>query len=90
MTPPLGIPYYEHIRDLQTTASPSKTASLLLLNSAFQSLRISGLQIFTMDQRQEGELNWRLSAHPITLLVFLGIRIGSCCLLQLTTKGTPD
>lgn len=30
-----------------------------------------------MDQNQvQGELNWRLSAHPITLLVFLGIRIG--------------
>ncbi|KAJ5505489.1 hypothetical protein N7453_004446 [Penicillium expansum] len=32
-----------------------------------------------MDQGQggQGDLNWRLSAHPITLLVFLGIRIGS-------------
>lgn len=31
-----------------------------------------------MDQGQggQGDLNWRLSAHPITLLVFLGIRIG--------------
>jgi len=31
-----------------------------------------------MDQAQgsQGDLNWRLSAHPITLLVFLGIRIG--------------
>ena len=31
-----------------------------------------------MDQGQggQGELNWRLSAHPITLLVFLSIRIG--------------
>ncbi|KXG53116.1 Protein of unknown function DUF846, eukaryotic [Penicillium griseofulvum] len=32
-----------------------------------------------MEQGQggQGELNWRLSAHPITLLVFLGIRIGA-------------
>ncbi|KAJ5679589.1 Golgi apparatus membrane protein tvp23 [Penicillium macrosclerotiorum] len=31
-----------------------------------------------MDQpQQQGDLNWRLSAHPITLLVFLGIRIGA-------------
>ncbi|OXV06080.1 hypothetical protein Egran_06156 [Elaphomyces granulatus] len=30
-----------------------------------------------MDQAQSGELNWRLSAHPITLLCFLGFRIGS-------------
>ncbi|KLJ06494.1 golgi apparatus membrane protein TVP23 [Blastomyces silverae] len=30
-----------------------------------------------MDQRSPGELNWRLSAHPVTLLVFLGFRIGS-------------
>ncbi|KAI9932846.1 hypothetical protein ASPWEDRAFT_33824 [Aspergillus wentii DTO 134E9] len=28
-------------------------------------------------QSQPGELNWRLSAHPITLLCFLGIRIGA-------------
>jgi hypothetical protein len=34
-----------------------------------------------MDQTQQGELNWRLSAHPITLLVFLGIRIGTWLLL---------
>lgn len=31
-----------------------------------------------MEQAQQGDLNWRLSAHPITLLVFLGIRIGLC------------
>lgn len=30
-----------------------------------------------MDHPQQGELNWRLSAHPITLLCFLGFRIGS-------------
>ncbi|KAL1974896.1 hypothetical protein VTN31DRAFT_5100 [Thermomyces dupontii] len=30
-----------------------------------------------MDQSQVGELNWRLSAHPITLLIFLAFRIGS-------------
>jgi hypothetical protein len=30
-----------------------------------------------MDRNASGELNWRLSAHPITLLVFLGFRIGS-------------
>ncbi|PGG97630.1 golgi apparatus membrane protein TVP23 [Helicocarpus griseus UAMH5409] len=28
-------------------------------------------------QRNPGELNWRLSAHPVTLLFFLGFRIGS-------------
>ncbi|KAI2828082.1 hypothetical protein CBS12448_7215 [Aspergillus niger] len=28
-------------------------------------------------QPQQGELNWRLSAHPITLLFFLGFRIGA-------------
>ncbi|KAL4896777.1 hypothetical protein BDV59DRAFT_171457 [Aspergillus ambiguus] len=28
-------------------------------------------------QPQQGDLNWRLSAHPITLLCFLGIRIGA-------------
>ena len=32
-----------------------------------------------MDQANQGDLNWRLSAHPITLLVFLGIRIGIYC-----------
>ncbi|EAS35280.1 golgi apparatus membrane protein TVP23 [Coccidioides immitis RS] len=30
-----------------------------------------------MDQQRTGDLNWRLSAHPITLLFFLGFRIGS-------------
>ncbi|KAH8702042.1 hypothetical protein BGW36DRAFT_372091 [Talaromyces proteolyticus] len=30
-----------------------------------------------MEQPQQGDLNWRLSAHPITLLFFLGFRIGS-------------
>ncbi|KAI1913267.1 Golgi apparatus membrane protein tvp23 [Ophidiomyces ophidiicola] len=30
-----------------------------------------------MDQLQAGDLNWRLSAHPITLLFFLSFRIGS-------------
>ncbi|EEP75791.1 conserved hypothetical protein [Uncinocarpus reesii 1704] len=30
-----------------------------------------------MDQPRTGDLNWRLSAHPITLLLFLGFRIGS-------------
>lgn len=28
-------------------------------------------------QPQQGELNWRLSAHPITLLFFLGFRISA-------------
>ncbi|KAL4881624.1 hypothetical protein BJY04DRAFT_188473 [Aspergillus karnatakaensis] len=28
-------------------------------------------------QPQQGDLNWRLSAHPITLLVFLGFRLGA-------------
>ncbi|KAB8236209.1 Golgi apparatus membrane protein tvp23 [Aspergillus alliaceus] len=28
-------------------------------------------------QPQQGDLNWRLSAHPITLLCFLGFRIGA-------------
>ncbi|KAL5044785.1 hypothetical protein BDW71DRAFT_185400 [Aspergillus fruticulosus] len=28
-------------------------------------------------QPQQGELNWRLSAHPITLLTFLGFRLGA-------------
>jgi hypothetical protein len=32
-----------------------------------------------MDQNNQGDLNWRLSAHPITLLVFLSIRIGTRC-----------
>lgn len=26
---------------------------------------------------QAGSLSWRLSSHPITLLTFLGFRIGS-------------
>ncbi|KAL5340784.1 hypothetical protein BJX70DRAFT_387129 [Aspergillus crustosus] len=26
---------------------------------------------------QQGDLNWRLSAHPITLLIFLGFRLGA-------------
>jgi len=30
-----------------------------------------------MEQPQTGELNWRLSAHPFTLLCYLGFRIGS-------------
>lgn len=34
-----------------------------------------------MDPGHQGDLNWRLSAHPITLLVFLGIRIGLSCLV---------
>jgi len=29
-----------------------------------------------MDQSRAGDLNWRLSAHPFTLLIFLGFRIG--------------
>lgn len=28
-------------------------------------------------QPQQGDLNWRLSAHPITLLIFLGFRLGA-------------
>ncbi|KAL4913355.1 hypothetical protein BDW62DRAFT_214252 [Aspergillus aurantiobrunneus] len=28
-------------------------------------------------QAQQGDLNWRLSAHPITLLIFLGFRLGA-------------
>lgn len=28
-------------------------------------------------QPQQGDLNWRLSAHPITLLTFLGFRLGA-------------
>ncbi|KAL3476417.1 hypothetical protein BJX99DRAFT_143507 [Aspergillus californicus] len=28
-------------------------------------------------QPQQGDLNWRLSSHPITLLIFLGFRIGA-------------
>ncbi|PGH20717.1 golgi apparatus membrane protein tvp23 [Polytolypa hystricis UAMH7299] len=30
-----------------------------------------------MEQPRSGELNWRLSAHPVTLLFFLGFRLGS-------------
>lgn len=33
-----------------------------------------------MNQSQAGDLNWRLSAHPITLLFFLGFRIGELIL----------
>lgn len=29
-----------------------------------------------MDQPQEGVLSWRLSSHPLTLLAFLGFRVG--------------
>ncbi|RMD42642.1 hypothetical protein DV735_g2488, partial [Chaetothyriales sp. CBS 134920] len=29
------------------------------------------------DNNEPGSLNWRLSAHPITLLTFLGFRIGA-------------
>ncbi|KAL4865722.1 hypothetical protein BDV12DRAFT_174231 [Aspergillus spectabilis] len=28
-------------------------------------------------QPQQGDLNWRLSAHPITLLIFIGFRLGA-------------
>ncbi|BCS27262.1 DUF846 domain-containing protein [Aspergillus puulaauensis] len=28
-------------------------------------------------QPQQGDLNWRLSGHPITLLIFLGFRLGA-------------
>lgn len=28
-------------------------------------------------QPQQGDLNWRLSAHPITLICFLAFRIGA-------------
>jgi hypothetical protein len=30
-----------------------------------------------MADNDPGALNWRLSAHPVTLLTFLGFRIGS-------------
>ncbi|KAJ5898954.1 Golgi apparatus membrane protein tvp23, partial [Penicillium taxi] len=39
--------------------------------------RGAGFLSLTMDQGGQGDLNWRLSAHPITLLVFLTIRIGA-------------
>jgi hypothetical protein len=29
-----------------------------------------------MEANESGALNWRLSAHPITLLCYLGFRIG--------------
>ena len=41
-----------------------------------QGIRTYGSRSLIMDQGAQGELNWRLSSHPITLLVFLGIRIG--------------
>lgn len=28
-------------------------------------------------QPQQGDLNWRLSAHPITLICFLAFRVGA-------------
>ena len=28
-------------------------------------------------QPQQGDLNWRLSSHPITLLCFLAFRVGA-------------
>ncbi|OAL67481.1 golgi apparatus membrane protein TVP23 [Trichophyton rubrum] len=34
-------------------------------------------QAQTQAQPMPGDLNWRLSAHPLTLLFFLGFRIGS-------------
>jgi len=41
----------------------------------------SGPSTFIMEQQplqpQQGDLNWRLSSHPITLLCFLGFRIGA-------------
>jgi hypothetical protein len=33
-------------------------------------------QTLKMDANESGALNWRLSAHPITLLCYLGFRIG--------------
>jgi hypothetical protein len=41
-----------------------------------------------MDQAQQGDLNWRLSAHPITLLFFLGFRIGSSFDLESVSIAT--
>ncbi|EAA59784.1 hypothetical protein AN3576.2 [Aspergillus nidulans FGSC A4] len=32
-------------------------------------------------QPQQGDLNWRLSAHPITLLTFLGFRLGALLII---------
>lgn len=41
----------------------------------------SGPSAFIMEQQplqpQQGDLNWRLSSHPITLLCFLGFRVGA-------------
>ena len=36
------------------------------------------------DNNEAGSLNWRLSAHPITLLTYLGFRIGRAPFLYIT------
>lgn len=40
-----------------------------------------------MEQPHQGELNWRLSAHPLTLMFFLGFRIGNNILYIEPTFG---
>jgi hypothetical protein len=48
--------------------------------------RTSAFFPLIMPEAQAGELSWRLSSHPITLLTFLGFRIGIT--LQAKSKGT--
>ena len=36
----------------------------------------------TMPEPQAGDLSWRLSSHPVTLLCFLGFRIGRSLLIR--------
>ena len=43
-----------------------------------------------MDNPQQGSLSWRLSSHPITLLCFLGFRIGKTPSQQQSPAATPN
>jgi len=44
----------------------------------------------TMESTQPGQLRWRLSSHPITLLWFLGFRISNCLVYILGLFFTSD
>jgi hypothetical protein len=84
------------LRQRRSKRKPQNRAESIL---NFGSLRIarpfSEGYILIMDQPQGGDLNWRLSAHPFTLLIFLGFRVGSstsrfCCRFTRQHRHSED
>lgn len=74
----------DEAEDAERSPLPSTTTCSAHLDSSSKAQCSAGHEMAD----EPGALNWRLSAHPITLLCYLGFRIGMPILLPASDTTT--